>query len=117
MMYFLNEDKTYREADVFEWGQQFEKMDRHVAEDMINGFRVSTVWLGLDHNYFGGPPLVLETMVFDESGQDVYMNRYTTWAEAEEGHKEAVQWVKDDIWRNPEKYAGALLLEDKSCRE
>jgi hypothetical protein len=36
-------------------------------------------------------------MVFDEpkSGTDIYMDRYTTWDEAIEGHKKAIQWVLD----------------------
>lgn len=97
MMYYLNEDKTYRVATTIEWGMQFEKMDRHVGDDIVNGCHVSTVWLGLDHNYFGGRPLVFETMVFDKEGggRDIYMDRYTTWDEAVEGHKKAIEWVKD----------------------
>ena len=93
MMYYLNEDKTYRQCDVEEWGGQFETMVRHVGDDMIDGHHVSTVWLGLDHNHFGGRPLLFETMVFKARGQDIYMRRYTTWEQAVEGHKKAVQWV------------------------
>ncbi len=101
MFYFLNEDKTYRPCELDEWSNQFENMSiqgvRHVAEDFINGCHVSTIWLGMNHNYFGGVPLLLETMVFDtpHSGHDIYMKRYTTWEQAVEGHKKAVQWVLD----------------------
>lgn len=94
MMYFLNDDKTYRPCDVIEWGMQFEHMNRHVGDDLVDGNRVSTVWLGTDHNYFGGEPLLLETMVF-RGREDIYMRRYTTWEQAVEGHKKAVQWVRD----------------------
>lgn len=95
MMYFLNEDKTYRQCEVLEWGMQFETMNRHVGDDVIDDKHVSTVWLGLDHNYFGGSPLLLETMVFDGpcGGRDIYCERYSTWDEAVEGHKRAIQWV------------------------
>jgi hypothetical protein len=104
MHYFLNEDHTVRECSLMEWGKQIQEMSinhtKHVAEDMINGNHISTVWLGLDHNYYGGPPLLFETMVFGQDGNDVYMDRYYTWDEAIEGHKKAVQWVlkeyKDD---------------------
>ena len=94
--YFLNEDHTYRPCSCQEWMGQFE-MDRKIGDDIINEKHVSTVWLGLDHNYFGERPLLFETMVFDEplGGHDIYMDRYTTWDEAVEGHKKAVQWVKD----------------------
>ena len=46
---------------------------------------VSTVWLGLDHSYDGGPPLIFETMVFG-GGLDLEMERYSTEAEALAGH-------------------------------
>ena len=93
--YYLNEDKTYRPASLHEWATQFEHMERHVGDDQVNGKHVSTVWLGLDHNYYGGLPLVFETMVFNEDGSDIYCERYTTWQEAEEGHQKATQWVKN----------------------
>ena len=48
---------------------------------------VSTVFLGLDHAYVAGPPVVYETMVF-RSGDfdDLDCDRYHTRAEAEAGH-------------------------------
>lgn len=95
--YYLNKDKTYRPCTIEEWAQQFEAMDRKVNNTIINGKHVSTVWLGIDHRYFGGTPLLLETMVFDDvnGGNDIYMRRYTTWKQAVKGHKEAVKWVRD----------------------
>lgn len=96
--YFLNPDHTYRECSLMEWGNQLETIDVHVAEDEINDCWVSTVWVGLDHkmqNWFGGPPLVFETMVFDKTGNDNYCKRYSTWEEAEEGHQLAIKWVKN----------------------
>ncbi len=99
--YYLNEDKTYRPAELMEWAMQFEQLSqehkRHVGNDMIDGLHISTVWLGLDHNYFGGRPLVFETMIFDTptGGNDIYCERYTTWEEAEEGHQKAIEWVKN----------------------
>lgn len=98
--YYLNDDHTYRPATLMEWSFQFEELSkagkRHVATDIIHGKHVSTVWLGLDHNYLGGKPLVFETMVFSEHepNTDIYMERYTTWEEAEDGHQKAIEWVK-----------------------
>ena len=31
--------------------------DKHVAEDTVSGYWVSTIHLGLDHNWGDGPPL------------------------------------------------------------
>lgn len=53
---------------------------------------VSTVFLGLDHQYGDGPPLLFETMVFG-GPLDHEMNRYSTWNEAEKGHQEMVERV------------------------
>jgi hypothetical protein len=61
------------------------------------GGRVSTVWLGLDHSYSGGPPLIYETMVFPpKSYLDLFCDRYALRAEAEQGHAAAVRWAR---WR------------------
>lgn len=56
----------------------------------VGELRVSTVFLGLDHNFTGkGPPILFETMVFggtlEEMGQ-----RYHTEEEALKGHLEIV---------------------------
>jgi|SRR3954469_11582606 hypothetical protein len=70
---------------------------RRVAADEIGDARVSTVFLGLDHGYGDGPPLIFETMIF--GGQhDAYQERYSTWQEAEAGHKRAVVMVKQEAW-------------------
>ncbi len=69
---------------------------RHVGNDNIEGKHVSTVWLGTNHNYGYGSPLLFETMIFHgDSYADEYCERYSTWDEAVEGHKKAVQWVLD----------------------
>ncbi len=98
--YYLNEDKTYRPADLMEWAEQFEELskkdERHVGDDIILGKHVSTVWLGLDHNLHRGAPHVFETMIFSEHEPrtDIYMDRYSTWDEAVAGHQKAIDWVK-----------------------
>jgi hypothetical protein len=54
---------------------------------------VSTIFLGLNHRYFGdGPPLLFETMVF--GGElDKELERYETKAQALVGHDEMVARV------------------------
>lgn len=56
---------------------------------------VSTVWLGMDHNFFSdsGPPLVFETMVFGLA-DDEYQERYATEDAARAGHDALVRdWL------------------------
>jgi hypothetical protein len=64
MSYYRRDGTKY--SDVLEWGRDFENVDRHVGSTKLWwGGWVSTVWLGLDHQFSpGGPPLIFETMVF-----------------------------------------------------
>ena len=52
---------------------------------------VSTVFLGIDHNFGDGPPILYETMVFGL--EDEYQCRYETRVEAESGHDRTVKMV------------------------
>jgi hypothetical protein len=55
---------------------------------------ISTVWLGLDHNWWGGPPLIYETMIFGPGDwSDMDCERYSSRIEAEAGHNIAVAGV------------------------
>jgi len=47
--------------------------------------RVSTKFLGMDHCYNDGPPVLFETMIFG-GAHDQYQERYTSWKKAKEGH-------------------------------
>lgn len=78
--------------DILEWGEWFETADRIAALDEMNGIRVSTVFLGLNHNFGQGLPLLWETMIFggDHEG---YQDRYSTLDEAKEGHQRAVRLI------------------------
>lgn len=80
-------------ASLLEWANWFEKADRSVAQTQGDGYRVSTVFLGLDHRFCGdGPPLLFETMVFSDD-DDEDMSRYSTWDEAIAGHERTVaEW-------------------------
>lgn len=76
-------------ADLTTWARWYEKADRRVAHTDTGNERISTVFLGLNHSFGGGPPLLFETLVF--SGPlDGEMDRYSTWIEAESGHAKMV---------------------------
>lgn len=66
-----------------------------MKQEYVAEFWVSTVFLGLDHSYGKGPPILWETMVFGGSMRDEYMERYTSEQEALEGHERAKQWAKE----------------------
>jgi len=103
------------ECPIEAFGEWFETADRGVALTDTRIYAVSTVFLGLDHNYsMRGPPILFETMVFEradceredaplreEMGKRMVdfseslsiMRRYATWGEAEEGHRRIVSEV------------------------
>lgn len=90
--YVLEGKKTVKVASFEEWTQRHDLENRHVAVTEIRpGLTVSTVFLGLDHRMMmsGGPPLLFETMVF-EDGEGTDQERYSTWDEAEAGHARIV---------------------------
>lgn len=89
--YILNDDNTTSPASPHSWLMSMGSR-RHVAKKRIGDVLVSTVFLGLNHRWGGGPPLIFETMIFGGE-HDEYQERYSTWQEAEAGHKRAVDMV------------------------
>ena len=81
------------------WAETAEDISRkRVAEATVGRLWVSTVWLGLDHGFGDGPPLIFETMIFAVDGEDVnwtveYCERYSTEAATLAGHERAVAWA------------------------
>ncbi len=67
---------------------------RQMADTTVEGIRISTVFLGLDHSFTKGAPILFETMIFGEIPQDNYQRRYRTYKAAIIGHYEAVEEVK-----------------------
>lgn len=94
--YILDGKTPRRAASLEEWGRWFESADRHVAQDTIGNVRVSTVFLGLDHSFGNGPPLIFETMIFG-GPHDQHQTRASTWDEAEAQHAEAVTMARSGL--------------------
>lgn len=68
---------------------------RRVAETDLPGYRVSTVFLTIDHSFGRGRPIFYETMVFKADGwSDVGCWRYHTREAAQRGHALVVEWVR-----------------------
>lgn len=68
-----------------------------VAQEKVGGYFVSTVFLGINHDHLGqGVPILFETasQAASDDGTLEILARYSTWEQAEEGHKKAVRSVK-----------------------
>jgi hypothetical protein len=92
--YILVDRRAVPCPDMLTWGRWMENSfdERVVAKSDVREFHISTVFLGIDHNWLPGPPVLFETMVFegeDGLGKDMY--RYSTWDEAKRGHEEVVR--------------------------
>jgi hypothetical protein len=93
-----------------EWAGSGAAMPFRVEQTEVGPMFVSTVFLGLDHNWSmepDAPAILFETMIFGADadmtpptnlrelllGSD-YQRRYATWDEAEKGHAEAVEHAR-----------------------
>jgi len=107
MYYILSGKDISEEPDMVKWAKSFEKTDKVIKQEAIatgmsfdmpiskttanltdgklEGCRISTVFLGIDHNFGDGPPLLFETMVFGGK-LDQEQDRYSTYDEAITGH-------------------------------
>ena len=74
--------------DTTKWVSQ----DKIIGKDQFGSVSVSTVFLGMDHSFGGGDPVLFETMIFGGE-HDQYQERYCTWDEAEKGHQIACDLV------------------------
>ena len=74
-----------------EWARLMEDVEyrRIACDDLPDGGRLSTVWLGLP-NLGYGPPSVFETMLFDADDKSLDCWRTTTEAEARQRHLEVL---------------------------
>ena len=91
--YILDADKNAIPSTQLEWGRMFGDVEnRRVARTLYGDVVVSTVFLGLDHNWGDGPPAIFETMIFGGAHED-WRERTSTWQEAEETHRVACSLV------------------------
>jgi hypothetical protein len=92
--YYILIDRLPVAVDLMTWARWFEDLGhRQIGDDHFGNCRVSTVFLGLNHNYWGGDPVLFETMIFG-GPLDGEMWRYATYTDAERGHAEAVAKAK-----------------------
>lgn len=105
MYYILDEfGNPVEESDILKWGKWFsENNERRVIRKtkIDNGnIVVSTVFLGINHNFRDGEPLIFETMVFcinELNPMHNYQLRYSDKVSAVSGHKKIVDSIKASI--------------------
>jgi hypothetical protein len=90
--YILRDGEPVAEPNVLKWAEWFEKTDRSVGKTTVGDVQISTVFLGVDHQWDDGPPLLFETMVFG-GDLDEEQKRYATLDEAKAGHQRMVEQV------------------------
>lgn len=86
------------------WSSQDGDVRRVAFTDIGNGVSVSTVFLGLNHNFGGGEPILFETLVFadlqlNDFSMEGTCRRCSTWAEAQVGHNEVVALVRRAMFK------------------
>ena len=83
--------KTPIAADLMTWATWLASNNKRQLkrETVADGVDVSTVFLGLDHSFGHGAPLLWETMIFG-GPHDGEQWRYSTYDEAVVGHASAV---------------------------
>ena len=83
--YYILVDRLPVAVDHDTWMRWFETSDRQIGDDKIGKTRVSTVFLGIDHNFYGSSgPLLFQSLIFDGPLASE-MWRYATYGEAERG--------------------------------
>ena len=105
---FYRRDGT--RCDLMEWAHSLERHEDRIVKQhrFWWGGRLSTVWLGLDHSFGEGPPLIFESMVFAPGSRPEELDqvRYSTEQEALLGHarllrKHFLPWaVCRALWRH-----------------
>jgi len=95
-------------VDLMTWAYWLETNDRHVALTKTKLHDISTVFIGIDMSFCNGPPLVFETLVFDDAGAGDDQWRYSSWDDAVTGHKAVVRRI-EKLEAETEKSSAALL--------
>lgn len=85
---------------VGQWAQRWEPQRQLAADPLPCGGRVSTIFLGLNHQFWGdGPPVLFETMAFGANGKDVFQHRETTKRRALKTHAQVLAHVMEKAAR------------------
>ncbi len=81
------------EPDVVKWAEWFQSADRCVAQEQVGDALISTIFLGVNHNFTDGPPIVWETMIFGGKLDQEQVRCSGSRKDAEAMHARMVQKV------------------------
>lgn len=94
-------------CSITEWSLAWNNPALRFVEVTRQGcWRISTVYLGLDHGFMSPVPLIYETMIFDESAEQPSIGphphdgecwRWPSREAAQAGHDRIRQWVGDGM--------------------
>lgn len=88
-----DQNRPVQEPEVLKWAQWCEHNDRRIAFDTISDVTISTVFLGIGHNFMNDSPILWETMVF--GGEfDQEQERYMCHEDALNGHNRWLHRVR-----------------------
>lgn len=81
-------------VDLLTWAKWFGTADRIVCQETIAQNRISTIFLGIDHNWWSdGPPILWETMTFGAKLDNEQTRCAGSKEQAEAMHEEMVKAV------------------------
>jgi hypothetical protein len=96
-MRFLNRDGVPIDVEEFMEkmaDDEYRFVEMTMIEKGAESCRVSTVWLGVDHEMGDDEPQLFETMIFGGSHAG-FERRYGTEIEALNGHADAIKMIAD----------------------
>jgi hypothetical protein len=107
MYYLLDKDKKPYKVSLEDSLILYKKPELKVtAVDLVDGVRVSTVFLGMDHGFRweakdspNYKPILWETMIFGGKYND-YQERYTSHEDALKGHQKAINLITNKTTEN-----------------
>ena len=100
-LFVLDENGEPRSTqNMEEFGRFMATTDRHIGnthgvDPTGEAWRVSTVFLAVNHQWGDGPPILWETMIFGGE-HDGYQERYTSREEALAGHALALSMCQNN---------------------
>ena len=109
-LYCLEGHTPVKATSVVAWGVRF-NYERHVKQETVDvahwfwrlhgcheRYWISTIFLGLNHSFWGGKPMYFETMIrrIEDGNFLEYSTRCSTWLEAISMHYKAKQWLNEN---------------------
>ncbi len=98
MQYIIKDGKIVP-AEMMEAARFFGDINNRTVDrtQFPDGSYVSTVFLGIDHSFGRGPPILFETMIFGNAKFEDHQWRYCTCEEAQVGHKKIIACIEAGI--------------------